>query len=172
MNHIILLGDSIFDNAAYVSEEPDVVHQLQEILPSGWRASLLARDGAVVADVSEQSLRLPADASHIVLSIGGNDALGQAGLLDRMVGSMAEALELIADARERFCSAYAGMLDEVQRHRIPVAVCTIYESRFPELATRRWAATALTATNDAITREEFARSYRPWCGCSREGRSA
>jgi hypothetical protein len=36
-------------------------------------------------------------------------------------------------------------------------VCTIYEPRFPEPAMRRVAATALTALNDAITREAFAR---------------
>jgi hypothetical protein len=49
MTHIILLGDSIFDNAAYVAGGPDVVRQLREILPSGWRAALNALDGAVIA---------------------------------------------------------------------------------------------------------------------------
>jgi len=157
MNHIVLLGDSIFDNGAYVDGGPDVVHQLRDIVPSGWRAMLLARDGAVITEVRDQLQRLPADVSHIVLSIGGNDALGQAGLLDRMIGSMAEALELLTDVRERFRSAYADMLDEVQRYRMHLAICTIYEARFPELAMRRLAATALTAINDAITREAFAR---------------
>jgi hypothetical protein len=38
MTHIVLLGDSIFDNAAYVASGPDVVRQLREILPSGWGA--------------------------------------------------------------------------------------------------------------------------------------
>ena len=40
---------------------------------------------------------------------------------------------------------------------MPLAVCTIYEPRFPESARRRLAATALTALNDAITREAFSR---------------
>jgi hypothetical protein len=100
---------------------------------------------------------LPKDASHLVLSIGGNDALGDAGLLDQKVGSMAEALELITNVRERFRSAYARMLDKVLEHRLPVAVCTIYEARFPEPMLRKLAATALTALNDAITREAFSR---------------
>ena len=39
-----------------------------------------------------------------------------------------------------------------------LAVCTIYEARFPEPVTRRLAATALTTLNDAITRETFARN--------------
>ena len=50
------------------------------------------------------------------------------------------------------------MLDQVLQRRLPLAVCTIYEARFPEPATRRLAATALTTLNDAITREAFARN--------------
>jgi hypothetical protein len=34
MNHIVLLGDSIFDNAAYVAGGPDVVRQVRDNLPS------------------------------------------------------------------------------------------------------------------------------------------
>lgn len=33
MSHVVLLGDSIFDNAAYVAGGPDVIHQLRERLP-------------------------------------------------------------------------------------------------------------------------------------------
>jgi lysophospholipase L1-like esterase len=158
MTHIVLLGDSIFDNAAYVAGAPDVVRQVHELLPSGWRATLNALDGAVIADVSLQLQRLPTDPTHLVVSVGGNDALGEAALLDRKVGSMAEALELITQVRERFRSAYARMLDQVLERRLPLAVCTIYEPRFPEPVRRRLAATALTALNDAITREAFARN--------------
>jgi lysophospholipase L1-like esterase len=157
MTHIVLLGDSIFDNAAYVAGGPDVVHQLRGILPSGWRATLSALDGAVIADIPLQLQKLPPDATHLVLSIGGNDALGESGLLERKVSSMAEALELITAVRERFRSAYARMLDQVRQRKLPLAACTIYEARFPESVTRRLAATALTALNDAITREIFAR---------------
>src|SRR5215218_670055 len=51
MNHVVLLGDSVFDNAAYVSGGPDVVTQLRGRLPSGWSATLAAVDGAVTASV-------------------------------------------------------------------------------------------------------------------------
>jgi lysophospholipase L1-like esterase len=157
MNHIVLLGDSIFDNAAYIAGGPDVVRQLRDILPSGCHATLNARDGAVIADIEQQLQHLPPDASHLILSIGGNDALGQGGLLDQKVGSVAETLELITVVRERFRSAYAGMLDQLLDRRLPLAVCTIYEPRYLEPVRRRLAATALTALNDAITREAFAR---------------
>ena len=121
MNHIALLGDSIFDNAAYVAGGPDVVRQVRELLPSGWRAMLNALDGAVIADLPQQLQRLPADASHLVVSVGGNDALGEAALLDQKVGSVAEALEIITQVRERFRSGYARMLDQVLNRRLPIA---------------------------------------------------
>src|SRR5262245_39608250 len=157
MPHIVLLGDSVFDNAAYVAGGPDVVRQLRAILPSGWRATLSARDGAVIADLVGQLQRLPAEPSHLVVSIGGNDALGEAALLDAGVASMAEALELMTRARERFQSAYIPMLDQLLATHLSIAVATIYEPRFPEPARRRLAATALTVLNDIITRQAFAR---------------
>ncbi|MFL5281410.1 MAG: hypothetical protein ACJ8AW_10540 [Rhodopila sp.] len=75
MQHVVLLGDSVFDNAAHVGSGPDVVTQLRRRLPPGWRASLLAVGGSVISDMAQQLARLPTDASHIVNSIGGNDAL-------------------------------------------------------------------------------------------------
>jgi hypothetical protein len=47
MPHIVLLGDSILDNASYTSGGPDVISQVREILPKDWKATLLAVDGAV-----------------------------------------------------------------------------------------------------------------------------
>jgi hypothetical protein len=157
LSHIVLLGDSIFDNGAFVSGGPDVVRQVRGHLPAGWRASLNAQDGAVLADVTRQLHRLPVDATHLVLSAGGNDALRESTVLERRVRSMAEALELLADVRDRFRPAYGRMLDQALRRKLPIAVCTIYEPRFPEPEQRRLAATALTVLNDIITREAFAR---------------
>lgn len=52
MTHVVLLGDSIFDNAAYVASGPDVIRQLRQCLPESWRASLRTIDGAEIADVA------------------------------------------------------------------------------------------------------------------------
>ena len=157
MPHIVLLGDSVFDNAAYVAGGPDVVQQLRAILPPGWRATLNALDGASIADLADQLQKLPAESSHLVVSIGGNDALGEAALLDAGVASMAEALELMTRVRERFQSQYIRMLNRLLETHLSIAVSTIYEPRFPEPALRRLAATALTALNDIVTRQAFAR---------------
>jgi hypothetical protein len=49
MSNLILLGDSVFDNGAYVRrDQPDVIQQVRPRLPPGSRASLLANDGATI----------------------------------------------------------------------------------------------------------------------------
>jgi lysophospholipase L1-like esterase len=158
VRHVVLLGDSIFDNAAYVAGGPDVVHQLRERLPSGWRATLAAVDGSVTASVALQLQQLPPDASHLIVSVGGNDALGHAGTLDEGAQSMAEALDRMAGIRDQFERDYGAMLDSVLERGLPTAVCTIYDARFPDPLRRRLAATGLTIFNDWITREAFSRA--------------
>ena len=54
MSHVVLVGDSIFDNAAYTDGGPDVVSQVRGLLPPGWDATLLAVDGAIADDVPRQ----------------------------------------------------------------------------------------------------------------------
>jgi hypothetical protein len=158
MKHVVLIGDSTLDNAAYVAGGPDVVRQVRAVLSTDWRATLNAVDGDVIADVDAQLARLPADASHLVVSIGGNDALREAAVLDADARSVADALDKLTAVRERFGRDYGKMLDSVTKLALPTALCTIYEARFPEVQQRRIAATALTMINDCITREIFARA--------------
>ena len=95
MTHVVLLGDSIFDNARYVPGGPAVVDQLRASLPGG-RATLLAVDGAVAADVPRQLAALPADATHLAVSAGGNDALGCGGLVRDTRSSAADGFAALA----------------------------------------------------------------------------
>jgi hypothetical protein len=162
--HVVLLGDSIFDNAAYVGRDPDVRTQLQAMLQgsigsseASSKATLLARDGATIAEVGTQLSMLPTDATHLVVSVGGNDALGAIGLLEERATSVADALATLAGMGDEFRRDYAAMLDSVAARRLPAAVCTIYEPRFPEPALQRAAATALALLNDRISREIFSR---------------
>ena len=129
--HVVLLGDSIFDNGAYVGGAPDVVRQLRRRLPDGWNASLLAVDGAVTGDVGRQVAEIPPDATLLVVSVGGNDALGEAHLLSARCFSVGEAVNMLADASERFAGRYSAMLDAVLMPGIPTALCTIYDANFP-----------------------------------------
>jgi hypothetical protein len=154
MSHIVLLGDSIFDNGVYVPGQPDVVKQLRAVLPSGWTATLCAVDGAVTRSVAGQLARIPSDATHLVVSVGGNDALGESHLLSSGARTVGEAVLLLAEAQERFARAYAEMLRSVLGMELPTAICTIYDT--PTTApNHRVIRTALALFNDVITRAAF-----------------
>ena len=155
MNHVVLLGNSIFDNGSYVSGGPDVVTQLRQLVPKGWQATLNAVDGAVTADVIRQLDGLPPDTTHLVVSAGGNDALGHAHVLDETAHSVAEVITKLAAIREAFRHDYEVMLNAVLRLELPTAVCTVYDGRLPDPQRRRAAVTALCIINNSISRQAF-----------------
>jgi len=153
MPHVVLLGDSIFDNQSYVQPgEPDVVHQLRARLPADWRATLRAVDGNVTADVPRQLANIPVDATHLVVSVGGNDALGHLDILSAPATSVAQALARLAAIQDQFEQTYRRMLDIVLARNLPTAVCTIYNGNFPDPAYQRLAALGVAIWDDAILR--------------------
>ena len=156
MGHVVLLGDSIFDNGRYVPGEPDVAEQLRAALPDDWAVTLRAIDGAVTRGVAAQVARLPADATHLVVSAGGTDALGVSYLLGSRVSSVAEAVALLASAQEAFAGDYDAMVEAVLEAGLPTALCTIYDT--PSTAPdQRIVRTALAIFNDVISRAAFSR---------------
>jgi hypothetical protein len=157
MKNVVLLGDSIFDNKSYVGSGPDVIDQLKGDLPSGWTATLAARDGSTTADIKSQLKTMPQDATHLVVSAGGNNALEEKKLIEESASSVAEVLDKLAKIKQAFAKDYRAMLDGVLGRKLPAAVCTIYEARYPDPATRKIAAAGLTVFNDVIMREAFAR---------------
>lgn len=152
MPHIVLLGDSIFDNGSYTNGGPDVIRQVREVLPAGWKATLLAVDGATTAGIDSQLERLPRDATHLVLSVGGNDALGAQHILQTRAGTVGEAMALMAGVSARFESAYRKAVQACLRQRLPLTVCNIYNGNFPDPAYQRQVAAALVSFNDVILR--------------------
>lgn len=147
MSHIVLLGDSIFDNGAYVPGGPPVIDQVRMALPSGWEATLLAQDGAVVEWIEKQMLELPESTSHLMISVGGNNALEHSWILsdgDRPAG---EAFADLATAYESFAEQYSEMLQAVLAKRVPTGLCTIYNA-VPGLSGEERAALAIF--NDII----------------------
>jgi hypothetical protein len=157
MSHVVLLGDSVFDNRVYVGSGPEVVHQLRERLPHDWKATLLAVDGDTSQGVGSQLASLPRDASHLVVSAGGNDALMQAGILAQSVVSVAETMCRLADVAAHFEASYTKMLDTLLKHQLPTAVCTIYDPRFYEPMQQKVAVAGLCHFNDVILRAAIAR---------------
>jgi MFS family permease len=154
--HVVLLGDSIFDNGAYVDGGPDVAQQLQQELPRDWRCTLLAVDGDRISDVVRQLRLLPPDTSHLVVSVGGNDALGFAPLLEEDAGTVTDALLILGKAQDRFAADYAAMIDDVVAKGLPTAVSTIYDTP-PSAPGQRIIRSALALFNDSITRAAFDR---------------
>ena len=157
MSHVVLLGDSVFDNAAYVmAGAPDVIRQVRQRLPFGSKATLAAVDGSKTRDVRAQLRYLPADATHLLVSAGGNDALSSSDFLTTPARSTAEALLGLADIAEEFERGYLAMLAEVLARELPTAICTVYYPRFLEAVFQRMAVAALAVFNDCIIRAAFA----------------
>ena len=157
MNHVVLLGDSIFDNKAYVGDGPDVIAQLTQTLPAGWKATLNAVDGSTTVTMKEQLGRLPKDATHLVVSTGGNDALGSKQVIEEPARSVGEALDKLARIRAEFTKTYRALLGAVLAKKLPTVMCSIYDPRYDNQDEQRVASAGLTIFNDTITREVFAR---------------
>ena len=76
--------------------------QLGERLRQGWESILLAVDGDVTSDVHAQSERLPSSATHLVISTGGNDALGLTDLLGQSANSFSQVLGALGEVAPQF----------------------------------------------------------------------
>ena len=154
--HIALLGDSILDNRAYTKGEPDVATHLRQLLPNSADVALCAVDGSTTSDLNPQITRVPYGASHIVVSIGGNDALLNSDLLNTPVTSTTEALSLFGERIGQFEIAYRGAIESVLSLKRQTAICTIYNGNLdpPEADVARM---ALMMFNDVILRCGFER---------------
>jgi len=155
MAHIVLLGDSVLDNTAYVAVGEDVISHINRELPKDWKVTLLARDGSTVRDVYRQLAQIPTDATHLILSVGGNDALLQSDILIQPAKSFAEVLNKLASIGENFELDYMSLLRSVLAKGLRTIVCTIYYPNFQDAQIQRISKTALTVFNDAIIRSAF-----------------
>lgn len=150
---IVLAGDSVFDNAAYVIGEPCLTEQLRERLGEGYEVAMVAVDGHCVPDVSAQLKRLPRATTHIFVSAGGNDALGHYQMLMDPFLSSFELLQRLSRTQAGFRRDYRSMLDAVTALNLPTAVCTVYDA-VPGVEPE--ALTALSIFNDVIVSEAIA----------------
>jgi hypothetical protein len=156
--HLVLLGDSIFDNGVYVEPgQANVTAHLERKLPPiGWTLDMRAVDGDVTSSVEGQLSQRPVvTPCTFVLSVGGNDALGHMDMImdptpNRTVG---EVLAEFHQIREAFRERYTGALNLIMDHDQPLIVCTIYNPQFPETDVQKLAAAGLSFFNDVITEE-------------------
>jgi len=170
--HVVLAGDSIFDNDVYVLGEPGVIEQMRKALPHAWSAFKIAVDGDCIRDVHAQLLRLPTHATDLVLSIGGNDMIGYSHLLGEVRDP--DALPaILAGPLAEFAEAYGRLLETLAKLPVKTLVCTVYTAvPFAEPLFRRFAPVAISAFNEIICREAGQRGMdivRLEAVCTEEG---
>ncbi len=150
--HVALLGDSILDNDAYTQDDPDVATNLAAILGDQWEVTLAAVDGAIASDLHEQIQTLPEGVTELIVSVGGNNALRNSGILsDKTKNTMVEHLDELALIGWEFTWEYEPAMEAVCALGLPVTVCTIYDCDFTwsvKDATRA----AMAVFNDTIIR--------------------
>ena len=72
MPHIVLLGNSIFDNKPYLEPGESVINDRAACFPMDWQSTPMAYDGTVTKELSAQFARLPASATYVVISYDEN----------------------------------------------------------------------------------------------------
>jgi hypothetical protein len=149
-SQIALIGDSVFDNRAYTKGAPDVAAHLRSLLPS-WGVTLCAVDGSTTSDFGRQLDGVSAKITHLVVSLGGNDALMNADILDLPVRSTAGALDVFQERIDAFESSYGYAVEAVLALGRHTTLCTIYNGNLAGDEAHR-ARIALMMFNDVILR--------------------
>lgn len=167
-DHIVLMGDSSIDNDSYVADgEPDVTQHVANMLPQDWAVTRVAYDGATTMGLRWQFKDIPEDATQLVVSVGGNNALRSSDLLrlhitpprqkkkGEKIPFFVIAMRLLHERIAVFEKEYSEAMDEVLGLGLPTAVCTIYTPEYGSLTdvTKM----ALTAFNDVIVRYAMSR---------------
>lgn len=151
--HLVLVGDSIFDNRAYVKAGQSVSEHLQALLGRAGKVTLLAVDGHVAGDVADQLLAMPEGATHIALSVGGNDALESLPALEMSCSNVLQALKILGELQRTFANSHRSALLAALKPGLPLIACTIYDA-VPGLPPPL--KTALSLFNDVICRNALA----------------
>ena len=151
---ILLLGDSIIDNKSYVlSNELDVTEHLKGLFSDDINTKVEnhAVDGDTMYDLEKDQLGLNklSDASHIIVSIGGNDLLQNISFLQTtselskvmgkgaMIGKWGVKElnpsrnkvfeETYFEIIEPFKKQYETIVANLSNHRANLLLCTVYE---------------------------------------------
>ena len=165
--YVALVGDSVFDNKAYVPAGHDVqnaVYRWRDYAESNM-AYLAAVDGAVMKDVAAQ-LESPEvrKANEIYISIGGNDLLQSSFMYLSTEGQFHD----LADMRQWFRNEYrANVIDKLVDRRSgkniygkPVTLCTIYIPAMNDTKSQQEVEVLVTLVNDVIISEAHGAGLR------------
>lgn len=152
-DYIVLLGDSIFDNASYAGPGgKPVIDYLNEYTPRQCKAVLLARDGAVMRDVLLQADKIPSESKDIILSIGGNNIRQYLSILEEPAATVSQVLNRFYEIKMSFEEEYLNLLKKLKEKERPLTVCTIYNCFFENEEKQKAVETAVALFDDAIIR--------------------
>ncbi len=155
--HLVLAGDSIFDNDGYVVGEAGVIEQLRSTLPASCSASKVAVDGDCIRHVRDQIANLPSNATDLIVSVGGNDARFHSALLSK-INHVNDLDTLLSVPLAEFASEYSRMLDGAKATGLRVFICTIYTAiPFADPIWRQFAPLAIGKFNEVIVKEATTR---------------
>lgn len=162
---MVLIGDSTIDNASYVrfSRGLSVFEHLKNEL-STTTITMLAKDGAVIHSVHHQQLyQVPPDASHLVISVGGNNALGAQSIIHNNSSSTRNNFEQAIRQLQRhvlsFETVYASMMEQVCKMNKKVILCTVYNPKFEDETLQMISSMGIVLFNDVIVREALKYGY-------------
>ena len=83
-------------------------------------------------------IKVSNDATHLVLSVGGNDALWMAGnIFSQETTDVRSALQCVADSLAKFKTEYRRLIRDLRETRLPLVTCTIYLSGQSQIETVR-----------------------------------
>jgi hypothetical protein len=128
--HLALLGDSTFDNKAYTQDSPSVTEHLIQL---GNTVTLCAKDGALISALLPQSQTIPETATHLIISIGGNNGLSLSGILLKPIDTVEQGVILLHDALQTFEAEYSQAINELSQQfgsTKKIILCTLYNPCF------------------------------------------
>lgn len=126
--HIVLVGDSIFDNEVYVKRGDAVIDLLKRNERDQNRSLLLAKDGAVLDDALDQLDLVSPSCTDLIISCGGNDVLRLVRMLSDPVTTVSEACSHFYKEMKAFEQRYERLVRKAKRTVDRVVICTVYDT--------------------------------------------
>lgn len=154
ISHLVVLGDAIAELMSLRDQGPGRVESLllpQESRP--WKLTMLTIEEIVSAG---DLFQFPADASHVMISIEGNRAIEESGLLDKRPETYEEALLLLSMAADEYEQQSERLIQVAKASRLPTVVCNMYPPNYEDPTRQRAMVTALAVFNDRLIRRVFA----------------
>ena len=150
MRHVVLIGDGLGDLAHRKERGAGALEgALMPGRPEPWKLSVVTADQVAR---SSPLFSFPDDATHVVISIEGNRAIQESGLLHGKPASMEEGLASLSYAADQFEDKVGALIHAAQATRLPTVICSMWLPRYPAPTHQRAAVAALGIFNSRILR--------------------